>query len=273
MSSPAIPLGAARSFRAGAGRVSLARAVLLVVLAVALVVALLAALRSRPATALPLSRGASGIVVLDVSASISTDTYDRIAATLERLERSGLSFGLVLFSDTAYQALPPRTPSNALEPFARLFRVPKTAGPGALPEPPSSPWGQTFSAGTRISTGLELALGVIRADRLSRPAVLLVSDLDDDTSDLENVSRVATAYRRAGVALHVVGLNPEPQDVAFMRRLLPSNGSFTRAPATAERASRPETGDTAAVVGAGLVAACALAALCFLTRPLRWREP
>src|SRR4051812_37939227 len=101
-------------------RLRLAAGVLaLVLVAVAVVTA---PRRSAPASAL-LPRGATGIVVVDVSASISWDTYARIAATLERLRRGGGSAGLIFFSDTAYQALPPRTPVVELGPFQRFFEV------------------------------------------------------------------------------------------------------------------------------------------------------
>ena len=59
--------------------------------------------------------------------------------------------------------------------------------------------------------------------------MLLVSDLDDDSSDVERVSQVAIAYRRAGIPLHVVGLNASPEDAAFIRRFVTDKGSFTQA--------------------------------------------
>ena len=90
---------------------------------------------------------------------------------------------------------------------------------GGLPDPPRSPWTDTFSAGTRISTGLERALDEIRDRAARRPAVVLVSDLDDSTSDLDRLRDVALAYRHAGIPLHVVGLNPAPEDAALIRRL------------------------------------------------------
>jgi hypothetical protein len=184
-------------------------------------------LRATPSPLLP--PDASGIIVLDLSASISTDTYARIAGTLGRLVRSDGRYGLILFSDTAYQALPPGTPASELRAFRRFFAVPPRTEPGALPEVPPTPWAASFSGGTRISTGLELALDVVRAERLRRPAVLLVSDLDDDTADLDRVARVAAEYRRARIPLHVVGLNADPEDAEFVRGLVPTGGSFTPA--------------------------------------------
>ena len=125
------------------------------------------AARRRETTLLP--PGSTGIVVLDASASISSDTYARIAGTLNRLIATKGAYGLVLFSDTAYQALPPRTPARELKPIVRFFDVPERTTPGALPETPRSPWTDSFGGGTRISTGLTLALDVIRADKLPRP--------------------------------------------------------------------------------------------------------
>ena len=131
--------------------------------------------------------GTDGLVVLDLSASISSDTYARIGATLDELADTGGRYGLIVFSDTAYLALPPGTPAAELRAFARRFDLPEQTG-GALTVP-TGPWTDSFSAGTKISTGLQLALDTIKAKRLGRPAVLLVSDLDDDVGDLERLLR------------------------------------------------------------------------------------
>ena len=267
-----IPLGDAAAFARRAGHVRLARWAVVAVLVCAASLAFLAALRVRSTTDASLPASATGIVVLDVSASISSDTYARIAATLDRLAGSDRSYGLILFSDTAYQALPPNSPAQELRPFVRFFRVPAASSPGALPEPPRSPWTASFGAGTRISTGLALALDVIRSGQLVRPAVLLVSDLDNDTGDIEQVSRLAVAYRRAGIGLHVVGLNPSPEDEAFIRRLVPQNGSFTQATLPGERTADSLSGEfDALLIGTAVVVALALAAFVLLTQPLRWK--
>ena len=156
-----------------------------------------------------LPQGTNGIVVLDLSASISNETYGGIAATLDRLARSRGRYGLVVFSDTAYQALPPGTPAAELERVRALLHVPQADDPRRLASPlPVNPWTDSFSAGTRISTGLQLALDVIRTRHLAGPGVVLVSDLDDDPGDLEALTSVALAYRKLGIPLRVVGLNP-----------------------------------------------------------------
>ncbi len=105
------------------------------------------------------------------------------------------------------------------------------------------------------------------------PAVLLVSDLDDDTGDLERVTNLALAYRREHVPLHVVGLNPDPEDAAFIRRLVPDGGSFTTASLEGEGGA-----SSSAPVPVGLLvlvatSALGLGALLVATQRLRWRRP
>jgi hypothetical protein len=85
---------------------------------------------------------------------------------------------------------------------------------------PRNPWTSSFSAGTKISTGLQLALDTIRERRLGRPAVLLVSDLDDDVGDRERLTSTALSFRRLGIPVRVVGLNPSTEDKRYMERLL-----------------------------------------------------
>ena len=266
-----IPLGDASVFGRRASTIRRLRLGLAAVAVVAAVALLLVSFRGHATPAPLLPASSSGIVVLDLSASISSDTYARIDATLERLVRSNGAYGLILFSDTAYQALPPQTPAKELRPLQRFFALPEQRAPGALPQAPRSPWTEAFSSGTRISTGLSLALDVIRGNRLVRPAVLLVSDLDDDDGDIERVSQVAIAYRRAGIPLHVVGLNASPEDAAFIRRFVTGNGSFTEAALPSERGGRLSTGVDLFLVGLAVVLALALAGYLLLTEPLSWR--
>lgn len=263
---PALAGAADRTRRARVGVVAL-------VLVLAVAVVLTAPRRAAPAPAL-LPRGASGIVVVDVSASISPDTYAGIAATLDRLRRGGGTAGLVLFSDTAYQALPPETPVAELGAFERFFRVPAARQPGVLPQPPRSPWTDTFSAGTRISAGLSLALRVLREERLHKPVVLLVSDLDDDAGDLESLTSVALAYRKLGVPIRVVGLHPAPEDIRYVERLLPRGGHVVPAGLPTEQRGGAAGGASLPFALAVLAAvlAVALAAWLVLTERLQWRN-
>jgi hypothetical protein len=236
-------LGAARRTRA----LRVAGAVALVALAAAAIVA-----GRHPQTSERqfLPQRSNGIVVLDLSASISSDTYSRIGRTLTELASSGGRYGLVLFSDTAYEALPPGSPAAVFRPMTRFFTLPPQRAPGVAPTFPRNPWTRTFSAGTRISTGLELARSILIADRRARPAVLLVSDLDDEPSDLPALTSLAIAYRREGIPLHVVGLNPAAEDERLFRRFVGESGSFSRARLGGESAR----GSASASFPLGLVA-------------------
>ncbi|MEI7760586.1 MAG: vWA domain-containing protein [Thermoleophilia bacterium] len=267
-----IPLGDAGVFGQRACIVRRVRMGLAALVVVAAVLGLVSVLRPTTVAASLLPSSSTGIIVLDVSASISSDTYARIGTTLDRLIRSNRSYGLVLFSDTAYQALPPNTPARELRPVRRFFDVSTRQDTGVLSAAPRNPWTESFGAGTRISTGLSLALDIIRADRIPHPAVLLVSDLDNDTGDLERVSRIAAAYRRAGIPLKVVGLNADPEDAAFIRRLVPGNGKVTEATLPTDRSGPVSSGMNRLLMGAALLVAVGLSAFLLLAAPLRWRS-
>jgi hypothetical protein len=252
-------------------RTRLARLALAAALVLLAVLALLAAL-SRPVETVPyLPRSATGIVVLDVSASISSDTYARIAGTLERLAASHGRYGLVLFSDTAYLALPPGTPAAELRQFERFFQLPRATEPGLLPVPPPSPWTDDFGAGTRISTGLEVARDVIERQHLRNPAVLLVSDLDDSTEDIEPLTSVVLDLRRAGVDLRAVGLNPSPEDERLVGGLLRRRGDLVPATLPGRHGASRVAGSPATLVASALAVAALLAAFLVATDRLRWR--
>ena len=88
---------------------------------------------------------------LDMSASISGPIYARVATTLRGIVAANQAIGLVMFSDTAYELLPPNSPPSALQQFVRFFAPERHAR--AQPVFGQRPWSQ-FSGGTRISTGL-----------------------------------------------------------------------------------------------------------------------
>jgi hypothetical protein len=258
------------SFAAAVRRSRWARLALVVLVAVlALAVVAIAPRRAAPAETL-LPQGANGVVVVDVSASISWETYARIATTLERLRRNGGDAGLILFSDTAYQALPPGTPVAELGSFERFFRISRPTKPGLQPQPPRSPWTSSFSAGTRISTGLSLALDVVRRGHIVRPVVILVSDLDDDAGDLESLTSVALAYRQLGIPIRVVGLNPSPEDAGYVERLLPTGSRMVGAALPGERRAGARADIPRGLVSLGILLAAVLSAFLVMTERVRW---
>jgi hypothetical protein len=213
-----IPLADAGDLAPQARRTLVVRLALVALTAGVVIAAVLVARSPHSQTIVTLPSRADTIVVLDLSASIGSDTYSRIGSTLSSLARSRSRYGLVVFSGEAYEALPPGTPAEDLAPLVRFF-VPSKESPGFAPTYPRNPWTDVFSAGTRISSGLELGHEIALAGGGRRPAVVLVSDLDDDPADLPRLASIVLAYRRDGIPLRIVALNPSSQNAAFFQRL------------------------------------------------------
>ena len=95
---------------------------------------------------------------------------------------------------------------------------------------PASPWRGDFSAGTRISSGLRLARSILERDGIRDGSVLLVSDLDDDQSDLPSLTQALLEYRIEGTPIRVVGLSPDSRNRTLFARLLGSADPITAAP-------------------------------------------
>ncbi len=239
----AIPYAGLRAFAQIAARTTLARAALSVAL-VALVLATAAAARhpqlNEPQFTPP---HAGGIVVLDLSASISSDTYSRIGQTLRQIVRRGGRYGLVVFSNTAYEALPPGTPASALQPLERYFTL-LPAITGEQPTFPVNPWSSSFTSGTKISAGLALALELIGTDRIKHPAVVLVSDLADDNGDVPQLQGVLAVYKAKKIPFTVVSLNAAANDqavftvalgndISVLQGALPGNNGTAQSSASA----------------------------------------
>ena len=65
--------------------------------------------------------GEGGVIVMDLSASIGSTPHLRTANALRYVQQSRQSFGMVLFSDVAYEAVPPGTASTEMASFMRHF--------------------------------------------------------------------------------------------------------------------------------------------------------
>ena len=157
--------------------------------------------------------GRSGVVVIDVSLSIIGRDYARVRGVLERVVRAGNPMGLVIFSDAAYELLPPRTPAKELRPLLRFF----TLTNGQLP---GNPWTPSFQAGTRISSALALAQDMLERDRVSPASILLISDLETAPSDLTPLGKTLARIQRASTTVRVVPLSPSSDAVSFFGEIL-----------------------------------------------------
>ena len=82
------------------------------------------------------------------------------------------------------------------------------------------PWSPAFTAGTRISTGLELTRGILERQHIKNGAVLLVSDLQTASSDIADMTEAVIEYRKAGIALRIAPLSAQPQNRRLFERLV-----------------------------------------------------
>jgi hypothetical protein len=202
--------------------------------------------------------GQGGVIVLDLSASIGSTPHLRTANALRYVQQTRQSFGLVLFSDSAYEAVPPGTAHTEMKPFMRYFgnvrlypcirrgTRPCPAGTYQVPDDTSweeynrlveaatrggsrvNPWAGSFRSGTRISRGLETARGILARDGMSGLGVLLISDLDDSLFDVPQLTQTLIRYRKDDIPLRVVGLRPAQDDRELFRRLLGDEAFVTR---------------------------------------------
>ncbi len=157
--------------------------------------------------------GRSGVVVVDVSLSILDTDYARVRGVLERVISAGNPMGLVVFSDAAYELMPPRTPSTELRPLLRFFTLENN-------ELPPNPWLPSFQAGTRISSALELAQRMLERDKVSPASILLVSDLETAPSDFTALGRVLSRIKRSDTTMRVVPLSATSDGRTFFGGIL-----------------------------------------------------
>jgi hypothetical protein len=216
-----------------------------------------------------LPANAVGIVVLDVSSSVRPTTYYRIEQTLDSIAASKGRLGLVLFSDVAYEALPTGTPADELKPILRFF-APPAAGPDQ-PEVAPSPWQQWFSAGTRISTGLDLARQMLDAEHAQHGAVLLISDLADDPDDLPALKDSVLQLEERSIPLEIVALDPTVQNANYFKRLLGAQAVYQTAKLPTGAQARGKIELTSGFPAA--LAAFAVAAVLLLALNEWWAEP
>jgi hypothetical protein len=231
---------------------------------VAVLVAFAIQARAQPEEAPILTPGSDAVIVIDLSGSAlpSSEGISRVLLALTGDPRRHL--GLVVFSDTAYEALPPSTPVEGLKGWLDLFRQGRAW---------EYPWAPSFASGTIISSGLVLARKLIRRDHVRHPHVVLVSDLADSESDLQKLETVVAQYQRERVDLRVIkvspGVKPETGSVAGL-----PNAAFVADAAnqTVDPSQRGGT-DVLPIVLATLVGLLGLLAAAneLALHPLSWR--
>jgi hypothetical protein len=162
----------------------------------------------------------TGVVVLDMSASISGPVYARVASTLQGIVAANQSVGLVMFSDTAYELLPPNSPPSALTQFVPFF-VPVRYY-GSTPVFGQGPW-DMFMGGTRVAPGLIAGADALKRAQVKHGAILLVSDLDDSAADQPLLEQEAVRLRQQHIPLRIVPLFAAPHDKRVFAALFGDN--------------------------------------------------
>jgi len=262
----AIPLADFGALRRPVLRTTAIRLGLLVALIALASISLWRAARLEARTLTFLPRDTSSVIVLDQSKSVYLWGYERIAAIIHRFADVDAPVGLVMFSDTAYELLPPGSHGDELRPLLRYY-TPSGGGNEIDPAAhfPANPWDNAFSGGTAISTGLELARRLLERDRIRHGTILLISDLDTADTDVPALARsLATLRGLPNVDLRVFALQPSPQPLQFFRRFVPKDAFVSPAGVTASpRAEGRQRLDAASpvwLVVPGLLLLAALAA-------------
>lgn len=264
----AIPVADAKAMTASARRLTVVRAALAAGLVLALAGAVLFAQRPGEGERTLVKGADSGVVVLDLSASIGQPGRT-VVDPFEYLADTDQEFGLVIFSGRAYEVLPPGTSSAELRPIIRallpfpevcLARTDIQCPPGSrrvVPDTPEgerirrgsvTPWDSNFRGGTEISQGLTLARQMLDRHGMREHGVLLISDLDDALLDIPKLTRELIVYRQEKIPIHVVALAPFDDDRFFFERILGKDAFVNRADMTpgldarrrAQRAGVPE---------------------------------
>jgi hypothetical protein len=225
--SRAVPLADRMALQPAVRRTRLIQVTLAILLILAAVAAFLAAPRKPGRKFLP--SDTTGIVVLDVSSSVKPTTYFRIEQTLATIAATQGRLGLVLFSDVAYEAFPPGTAAAELKPLLRFFAPETNKVDEKDQQLARTPWDQWFSAGTKVSNGLLLALRMIDEQHAKKSSVILISDLADDPTDLTRLTDAVLAFQNRKIPLEIVALDPTPSNADFFRRLLGDNAIFQEA--------------------------------------------
>jgi hypothetical protein len=197
-----------------------------------LLLVFLDARRHDPRHAPLVPSGTTGMLVLDLSASVYEDAFGQ---TIRKLAASGERTGVVAFSDAGYELLPPGSPARELLPLLRFFNEKAASTDATLPV---DPW-EGFRAGTRISEGLKVAHAALRRHGASDGSMVLVSDLEILPDEVVRLSDVAADLRRDGIRLRIVPLFPTPAKYARIRQIV-GDSAFLRESSAASPVAAPE---------------------------------
>jgi hypothetical protein len=214
-SGQSVPLADAPRIWSASRRTAILRVLLAVVLLGLLVSLLVSSLRLKTRPTSYFAEGGGGLAVIDFSKSIDPRSFARMATILRTLADSDQRLGLVAFSDDAYMMLPPGTRGDEVRPMLRFFSGKEfTTLATAV-----TPWSAAFLGGTQIANGLKAARLEFEREHVKNGSVLLISDLDDSSTDIPALTQELTTYRKEGLRLRIAPLFPTPENLAFFTSL------------------------------------------------------
>jgi hypothetical protein len=213
MASRAVPLADAPALWRYADRTRQVRLALAAGLLVVFGVTVFAGFRLHTRPTSYFASGGNGVIAVDLSASIDPTANARLRTLLRTLANSDQRLGLVVFEEKAYEMLPPGTRGDQLRPMLRFF------GNSLASFGSETPWSRGFLGGTAISAGLGLAREEARREG-GGGSVLLISDLDDASSDIGSLTEEISRYRHSGTPLRVLPLAPDDESLAFFTSLV-----------------------------------------------------
>jgi hypothetical protein len=176
----------------------------------------------------------TGVIVIDMSASVAGPKFERIANVIRGLVAANQGVGLVMFSDTGYELLPPNSPTSALLQFERFF-VPMQIVHGQ-PIYAGGPWTR-FEGGTRISSGLVTGLSALQRAHVTHGSLLLISDLNDSSHDAAALVSAAFALKTAHVPVLIIPVGAAPDNLRIFGSLFGTH-SFVSPSAFSSTATR-----------------------------------
>lgn len=207
-----IPASEPGRLRRVARRTTVVRAALALAMCAALALAFFVASRQDVRQAPLVPSGTTGMLVLDLSASVYEGALD---VTIQKLVQTDERTGLVVFSDSAYELLPPGSPARELQSLLRFFK----ARPDATLPP--NPW-EDFRAGTQISAGMAFAREALLREQVTRGSIVLVSDLEILPLEVARLAEVLALIRQDGFQLRIVPLFPSAEKRALVEQLVGS---------------------------------------------------
>jgi hypothetical protein len=219
----------------------------------------------QPAEAAAAVTGSNVELALDLSGSVADISNPQILRVLRQAAEHDRQVGVVVFSDTAEEVLPPGTPGHELRRLFRFFEPTQahTYGP--------TPWSLRFTGGTSISAGIAAGREALERDHVGGTFVL-VTDAADAALDAKALRRELLALARDPVDFRLVLLRGStPSDLGVYRHVFGRRVVQSVPPAGAGAAPAAHARFPLWLTILAGIAAAVLATRELLVVSLRWR--